>query len=295
VIVNQKETQMSSSLSVRSFVAGLALAFPVAAQGGVKPAPGVEKDPPKSGGTVVGGREALKACRDLAAQIKGLKGPTRDSALEEAAKAYEHVAAEYAADRGLAAQAWYEAAELWRRGDDLPQAETAYGKAITNDSDRYAERSLLEVGNLQRRQKRFDDAVATYKKLVALNPKSSRGHDARLWIGRTLQQKGTWPQAVAAYTEAVEAAPALLDRIEASDWLVKALVHTGELDKAGQVVDSIEKAGQEVTGPEAARVQKALEGLSGKRALQKARDKATQAHKGAEAAEKVKGREVKEK
>src|SRR5262245_52660141 len=111
---------MSSSFPFRSLLVGLVLALPSAAQGDAKPAPAVEKAPAKSG---AGGREALKTCRDLTAKIKGLKGPTRDAALEEAAKAYEQVGSEYASDRGVAAQAWYEAAELWRRGDDLAQAE----------------------------------------------------------------------------------------------------------------------------------------------------------------------------
>src|SRR5262245_31472432 len=134
---------MRSSLLFRSLLAAVVLALSPCAQGDAKPAPGLEKAIGKSGGA--GGREALKACRDLAAKITGLRGPTRDAALEEAAKAYEQVGTDHASDRVVAAQAWYEAAELWRRGSDLPQAEAAYGKAVANDADRYAERALLEI------------------------------------------------------------------------------------------------------------------------------------------------------
>jgi len=265
------------------------------------PAPAVEKAPPlkrdsakeasgkpvagKEAGGLIGGREALRACRDLAAKIKGLRGPTRDAALEEAAKAYEQVGADYANDKATSAQAWYEAAELWRRGNDLAPAEAAYGKAVENDRDRYAERAWLEVANLQRRSKRYDDAVATYKKVVELNPSSGRAHDARLWIGRTLQQKGTMPEAIAAYTEVVERAPSLLDRIEATDWLVKALVHVGDLDKAQSAFATLEAATKDAEGPDAERVHKAFEGMTSKRAIEKARDKQTKAHKDAEQAE----------
>lgn len=293
---------MTASVAFRSSFVACILAAVLAAQTGTKPppAPAVEKAPPvktavtkdapaktpgKEAAGLVGGRDALRACRELAAKVKGLRGPTRDAALEEAAKAYEQVGIEHAADKATAAQAWYEAAELWRRGNDLAPAEAAYAKAVENDRDRYAERSWLEVANLQRRSKRYDDAVATYKKVIELNPSSSRAHDARLWIGRTLQQKGTMPEAIVAYGEAVERAPALLDRIEATDWLVKALVHVGDLDKAAATFATLETAVKDAEGPDSERVHKAFEGMTSKRSIEKARDKQTKAHKDAEQAE----------
>ena len=299
---------MTASVSFRSSFVACLLAAALSAQSGTKtpPAPAVEKapvtekapagktqpakeapakGPGKETSGLVGGRDALRACRDLAAKIKGLRGPTRDAALEEAAKAYEQVGVEHASDKAIAAQAYYEAAELWRRGNDLAPAEAAYGKAVENDRDRYAERSWLEVANLQRRSKRYDDAVLTYKKVVELNPSSSRAHDARLWIGRTLQQKGTMPEAIAAYTEALERAPALLDRIEATDWLVKAQVHVGDLDKAAATFATLETLVKDSEGPDVDRVHKAFDGMTSKRTIEKARDKQTKAHKDAEQAE----------
>jgi tetratricopeptide (TPR) repeat protein len=251
------------------------------------PAPAVERNEKKEL-PAGGAREALKACREQSEKLKGLRGPSRDAALEEVAKSYEHVAGEFSKDRGTCAQAWFEAAELWRRGNDLAQAEAAYTKAVENDQDRYAERAWLELGNIQRRAKRPDDAIASYKKVIALVPKSSRAHDARLWVARTIQQKGSLAEAIEAYRAAFADAPSAMDKIEAGNWLAKALVTAGDLNAAADAIAAAEKCAEPLDGEDATRAQKEIESMSAKKALQRARDKATGAHKDAAAVEKAK-------
>ena len=276
--------EICSLLVLAGLVSGLVAQSPKPEAEPAKKTPEPAKrvaDPAKAthGGTAGGGRQALKAAAELAEKVKGLRGPARDQALEQAAKAYEEVAAAHAGEPALAAQAAYEAGELWRRGSDLVLAEAAYRKAAELDRDRYAERAWLELGNMQRRQKKWDEAVATYTQLVEFAPKSSRAHDARLWIGRTLQQKGTPEPALAAFRTALDAAGSPLEAIEAANWLAKTLITTGDLAGAEAALTAAEQ--HRVAGPDAERIRRALDDMSARRALQRARDKSGDAHEDA--------------
>lgn len=217
------------------------------------------------------GREALQKAASIAEKITGLRGPERIEVLEQAARAYEETALAFAAERGVAAQAHWEAGELWRRRGDLALAEPHYMKANELDPGRFAERALLELGHCQRRGQRVDEAIETYQKVCALKPASARAHEARLWIGRSWQQKGSTTEAVTAFRAALEAASTPGRVVETCDWLAKALLKQGDLAGAEAAIQHAEQ--QKAGGDEAEQLQKAIAGMSARKAVQRFKDK----------------------
>lgn len=235
------------------------------------------------------GRQALAEAREVAGLVPGLDGVPRMAALQRAAEAYEGVIANHAGDRATCARASFEAAELWRRHGSLGVAEKAYGRAAELDPGRYAERGLLQVAHMQRRQDQVEKANEGYVKVAMINPGSSRSHEAMLWNGRTLESLEKPVEAIAVYRQAVEAAGRTRQSIEACNWLAKALVTSGDLDGAGVALTRADKAVEaaQVKGESGLQsLKKALAGMSARKALQRARDKKNGAHKDARSLEK---------
>ena len=254
------------------------------APAGPKPAPAAETAAPADAG-----KAALKSAAAIAEKAHGLRGAERKEILERAARAYEEVANTQAQSPATAAEACFEAAELWRRTENLPAAESSYAKANELEPARYAERALLEIAHVQRRQKRFDDAIATYQKCAKVKGTSARAHEARLGAGRCYEQKGMLAEAVTAYRAAVEADTTPTRRIDSLDALAKTLIAQGSLDAAAAAITQAESlASATDTGPEAERIQKAIEQMSARKALQRAQDKKTNAAKSAAEVERKK-------
>ena len=230
------------------------------------------------------GRQALAEARGVAGLVTGLDGELRMAALQRAAEAYEGVTANHTGDRATCARASFEAGELWRRHGSLSVAERAYGRAAELDPGRYAERGLLQVAHMQRRQDQLEKANASYMKVAMINAGSSRSFEARLWIGRTTESLEKPVEAIAAYRQAVEAATRTRQSIEACNWLAKALVASGDLDGAAAALILADKGVEAAalkgeSGVES--LKKALAEMSARKALQRARDKKNGAHKDA--------------
>ena len=235
------------------------------------------------------GRRALGEARKAADQVKGLGGEARQEALQRAAGAYEAVVGRYAGDPATCAAANFEAAELWRRYGSLAVAEQAYGRAAELDPRRYAERGLIQVAHMQRRQKQMGKAHQGYLKVAAIDPSSTRAHQARLWIGRTLDALDKPDEAIAAYRQAVGAAGRPRHTIEACNWLAKALVIVGDLEGAESAIGLADKTVQAAVlegGSGVESLKKALAEMSARRALQRAKDKKSGAHRDARQLEK---------
>jgi tetratricopeptide (TPR) repeat protein len=223
------------------------------------------------------GKAALQKSKDLATAVRGLHGPERVKALEVAATAYDGVVAAFAQEPAVAAVAAINGADLWRQQGSLPLAEKDYLLAAQLDAPRYAQRGLLGAADMQRRQKRVDEAMATYAKVVTVDGGSSRAQDARLWQARLLQTMERIDEAIAAFQGALETADPGRETIEAANFLALAWVEKGDLDAAGRAVEHAEQA-VATMGEEdpivVERLKKALETMSAKKALQRARDKA---------------------
>ncbi|MBM4060944.1 MAG: hypothetical protein FJ265_07585 [Planctomycetes bacterium] len=269
----------------------LCLLAPVAAQAKEAPANGkapkvAEATAEKPARTKVSeaGKLALAAAKELAGKSKGLRGAERSRVLEQAAAAYDKVVADFAAEPAVAGAAAFAAAELWRQHGSLPLAEKDYLHAAETDGPRFGQRGLLGAADMQRRLKRTDDALATYQKAAAIEPGTTRAQEARLWQARLLQSAARLDEAIAAFQTALEAAKPGKQVVEAANYLALACIHKGDLEAAERAIDHAEQA-LAAFGDEdpivVERMKKAVEAMSAKKALQRARDKANRAAKDA--------------
>ena len=125
--------------------------------------------------------------------------------------------------------------------------------------------------------------------VAAIDPGSTRAHEARLWIGRTLDSLDRPDEAIAAYRQAVGAAGRPRHTIEACNWLAKALVIVGDLEGAEASIGLADKAVQAAIlegGSGVESLKKALAEMSARKALQRAKDKKSGAHSDARRLEK---------
>jgi len=222
-----------------------------------------------------GARAALAAGRELARAARGLDGEAEGTALQTAATAYDKIATDFAHEPPAAAQAAFAAADLWRRHGSSQQAEQDYLSAARLDPERYGQRGKLGAADMQRRQDRDTDALATYAEAAAADPASSRAQTARLWQGRLLHALGRDTEAVTVLRAALDAARTPPQVIETGNQLARLLVATGELDAAAQAIAHVEATvtAAAIEDPvQKERLQKAVTSMSARRALQRARD-----------------------
>lgn len=277
------------------FVLSLALAVPAFAQAGepkppAKPVAEASAEKAKSAKAFSeAGRGALASAKEVAGRSRGLRGPDRARALELGATAYDKVASDFTAEPHLAALAAMTAAELWRQQGSLPLAEKDYLLAMQFDAPRYAQRALLGAADMQRRQKRTDEAMATYEKVIAVDPGTARAQDARLWQARLLQAAERIDDAIVAFQAALESADPGAETIEACNLLALAWIDKGDLDAAGRAIEHAEHNVGTLSDEDPIvqeRLKKSLEGMSAKKALQRARDRQNQAGNDAASLEK---------
>jgi len=230
------------------------------------------------------GRAALATAKETAGRSKGLSGPERLAALAAGASAYDKVTADFAAEPAVAGAAAFAAAELWQKHNSPPLAEKAFLLAAEIDGPRFGQRALLGAADMQRRQKRNDEAMATYAKAAALEPGGARAQDARLWQARLLQSTGRLDEAIASFQSALESAKPGRQGIEAANYLALAFVEKGDFDAAERAIDHAEQSVIEVGDDDpivVERLKKSLESMSARKALLRARDKADKVGKDA--------------
>jgi tetratricopeptide (TPR) repeat protein len=271
------------------WLVGIVLAVPGLAQatGGGTPPAGKAAAEPAVRRVVMSdaGRQALAGAKELAAMGRGLRGPERLQALEKAASAHDKLVAEFAGEPVVAAAAAFAAAELWRQQGSLPLAEQDFLTAARLDGERYAQRGLLGAADMQRRQKRYDDAMATYQKAAAVDPGSARAQEARLWQARLLQGSERLDEAIVAFQACLESAAPGAQVIETCNFLALAWVQKGDFDAAERAIEHAEQAvaglGDDEDPIVLERLRKSLESMSARKALQRARDKQAEAGKDA--------------
>lgn len=230
-------------------------------------------------------RAALNEAKAVAAKSKGLKGEARKNALVAGARTYEAVAARFASEDGACGTAWFEAAELWRKNQDFKAAARGYGLAAERDPGRYQERSWMQLAHIARRQKQIAQALELYKKVATLKSGTARNHQARVWIGRCFERQKKPEQAIDAYRQAAGSTTNPRDMLEACNRLALCLVREGRLDQAAAAIRQAETAAAPELarpGPKARNLRRALDRMSARKALQRARDKVTGAHRDAE-------------
>ncbi len=241
----------------------------------------------------VEGKAALQGARQQADAVRDAVVAERPNLLERAARAYEQVAVDFAAEPMVAAQARWEAGELWRRHGSQALAETCYLEAAKLDEGRYGQRGTMAAADMQRRLKRYDEAMATYRKAEALGPGTTRGQESRLWVGRLLEATGKLPEAVAQYQSAMEAASGPRQVIEAANFLAKCQIARGDLTAAAAALATADDAVANADEPDVTveeRLRRELAEMSARKALQRALDKQTEAAKDAGRLEQAQGK-----
>lgn len=220
-------------------------------------------------------RVAITEARKLVKASRKVTGPARSRKLELAAAAFDRVVAQFEAEPAAAAYAAWNAAETWRRHGSAPLAEKDYLYAARVDAVRYGQRGLLAAADMQRRQQRVEDAMKTYALAEAVDPRSSRAQEARLWVARLLLGGKQVDKAIEKFQAALESAPTTSQAIATADHLAKAWIVKGDLESAGFAIDHARKLAQDEKHGDpivAERLRRAFERMSAHRALQQARD-----------------------
>ena len=222
-------------------------------------------------------RDSLAAAKELITSLKGVRGEERQAGLSKAAMAYSAVAEKFADEPAAACAALYEAGETWRRHGSLDKAEANYRQVLAKNGERYLGRATFQVAQMERRQKQFENAIATYQQAATFQPKQNRANQARLWIARCFVSLDKAEEAMQSFRNAVASAATPRQVIEASNYLAKALIEAGDLEaakaalaKADQVAMPLIEAG----GKDSEGLRAALDRMSARKALQKAQDKA---------------------
>ncbi len=108
-------------------------------------------------------------------------------------------------DRGLA----FKIAEKYKYRGGEEEAVTWYQKVIDagDPKDSLTWESRMELADLHRRSKEYDEAIAGYSGIMADFEGSKFGSDAEIWRAYVIQQKGDTVAAIAAYEAFIEHYP----------------------------------------------------------------------------------------
>lgn len=182
----------------------------------------------------------------LKKSASGKEAEEKHAALTAAAKECERIAKGAALEPAVAAEAHWRAGELWRT---LRHEEEARGcfAATTRFADaapRLAARAWLELGHLDRRAKRWDDALASYRRVVALQPEQRReSASAFTWQGKVLLAKGDTADGHALLLSVGSRFPELpLDDVRNVDTVACDWIEAGRLEEARDLVaDCLER------------------------------------------------------
>lgn len=247
---------MSALVSIRSRVAGVSLALAAVALAGdagatarvpSHSAEAVRADAPLAGEAVPKrptAREQLEYATGLKTGLRGQAGPARDAGRVAAVRAYRAVRELFPAEAPVCAEAAFRAGELLRSSGDSSAAVTEFRYAREHGGETpFRVRALLEIGHVERRAQRFQEALTAYEG-VSTDATATPGQkdDATLWAGTVYAELGRPDDARRAWTRVAEAAEDPLDRVRAYDQLALAAVGRGELEGAAGLLERCREA-----------------------------------------------------
>jgi tetratricopeptide (TPR) repeat protein len=184
--------------------------------------------------------------------LRGLEGEARDAARVEAVAAYRAVREYFADEAALCAEAAFRAGELLRTADDLPGAVAEFGIARDRGAGTdFRVRAMIEIGNVERRAKHAQQALAAYEAVVADSTASARQKDeALLWMGRLYADLERFADARRVWQKVADKGDDPLDRIRAYDQIASVLIETGDLEGAAGVLKRCNEALADVSQEE---------------------------------------------
>lgn len=247
-------------------------------------------------------RAALVAAGKLTKTPKGASKKARLVANARAVEAFAELENRYATQESIVAQARFRRAKILGRMGQEEQALRAYRGALTADAAGIGARSMLEAGHLERRLKRYSEALGFYRESAELLPakpapkvrgktssktkgggrtKSKKpapnqryASEARIWIGVTLAKLGRVPDARRCWTTlAAESAQEPKLRVKAFDRLAMSYLADKNEDDAKKVLADADQslaAACEGNSKTALSLQRSLSRMRARKALAKA-------------------------
>ena len=145
--------------------------------------------PPARGGDA--GAQLAYATR-AKRSLRGTRGERRDQARTMVVEAYRAVRVYFPEARSTGAMAAFRAAELLRSGRLLRASRAEFEQAwLLGRGVRIGARAGLELGHLERRRRRLNDALAWYEDVESLGPDFAEERDlAAYWTGRVHGRMG---------------------------------------------------------------------------------------------------------
>ncbi|MBI5365026.1 MAG: hypothetical protein HZA53_17745 [Planctomycetes bacterium] len=219
--------------------------------------------------------EQLRYAVGLKSALRGVDGDARRDGRLEAVRAYRAVREYFPGDVGAASEAAFRAAELLRGAGDPAAALVEFGWVREHGGESpFRVRAALEVGHLERRARRPQQALVAYESVFSDNAASKRQKDdASLWIGTVCSDLERFDDARRAWQRVAEAGEDPLDRVRAFDELALLAVAKGDLEAAAGILERCRAALDDAASEETKlgeRVRSALAGLRAHDMLQRA-------------------------
>ena len=219
-------------------------------------------------------RKALAAAAKLARVPRGSEAEFRRKAFDSAIAAYEACADRFPKNSLLVAESQFRRAQILSKLQRSRDACDAYERAAEADAKTFGARAWLEKAHVERRDKRFSEALKSYRRAIQLPGERYNGL-ARLWVGKTLMSLGRAADARSSFTQLAEdatVAPSL--RLRAYDELAMVWVRERDADAAERVIRQAEStlAGEAAGESKAAKgLRRRLERMRSRRSLSKLR------------------------
>lgn len=198
--------------------------------------------------------------------LRGTRGERRDQARTMVVEAYRAVRVYFPEARSTGAMAAFRAAELLRSGRLLRASRAEFEQAwLLGRGVRIGARAGLELGHLERRRLRLNDALAWYEDVESLGPDFAEERDqAAYWTGRVHGRMGRVEDALRCYERAARKGVEPLQRVRAFDAWIDGLVDEERLEAAAGVWSLCQGALREAAEERSTlglRVRAALEGM----------------------------------
>lgn len=237
--------------------------------------------PPSIGKQVIEQQQSAQAQLQTAAKAqeaaRGRKGPRRLQLLHDAIAYYSAVPYWWPAAKPECAVAAFRRGEIHRALQESGEARGAFEEVLEAalSADDLHIRAILELGHLDRRERRWGHAVARYQKAIACEEASLRfRNDGREWLVKVHLRTMAWRAAETAAEHWFSVCESPVEEVKVLDFQIRAKIGGRQLRKADQMLQDL-RARMVVlaaapTG-EGARIQRALEQMKSPAALDLAR------------------------
>jgi tetratricopeptide (TPR) repeat protein len=211
-------------------------------------------------------REQLGHATRSKRALRGARGVRREEARASAVEAYRAVRVYFPDEHALGAEGAFRAAELLRSGGQERPALAEFRQAwLLGRDTRIGARAGLEMGHLDRRGMRLNDALSDYAAVEALGSDFAEERDlAAYWTGRVHSRLGRAADARRCFERAARRGVDPLQRVRAFEAWIQVLIDERQLEGAAGVLalcrDSLREAARERSGL-GVRVRAALEGM----------------------------------